>query len=287
MISIRPGDVCVVDASEYAVRSGRTDPSILSSWRKKGARVFSSPQLHAKVFVFGSTAFVGSTNVSRNSQVGLIEATLRTTSASAVPDAKNFILALMDSSQELFPGEINRLETLFRPAKQTGAIGQRTQPVTAASISGNERLLIFHPTENLSFEAEQWKTSFRSTYRAANSVFSSQIDVYEFEEEFFKEKRIRPGDIIVNSYGDVTHRHVFGPALVIQTSQVSHGRSAPTWAIGCIRPSGLRVVAFSRIESSYKKFGLSEAIICGEVPTRKGGPLLRSLWPSLGTKPSD
>ena len=282
MISVRSGDICVVDASEYAVTSGRTDPSILATWRRTGARVFSNSQLHAKVFVFGSTAYVGSTNVSRNSKVGLIEATLRTTSASAVHDAKNFVLALTDSSQEIFPREINRLETLFRPARQSGAIGQRTQPVTSKSISGNERTLFFHPDEDLSFEAQQWSQSFRSTHRESNPVRASQFDVYEFEDKFYRQKGLKPGDVIVNSYGDDGNRFVFGPALIVQTSKVSRGRGAPTWAIGCIRPSGLRVLPFSRIEARYRNFGLAERTVYDEVPTRKAGPLLRSLWPSLG-----
>jgi phosphatidylserine/phosphatidylglycerophosphate/cardiolipin synthase-like enzyme len=57
-----------VDASEAAVQAGQTCPASLSSMLKRGVQVFSREGLHAKVFVFGTTAYIGSANVSGNSE---------------------------------------------------------------------------------------------------------------------------------------------------------------------------------------------------------------------------
>jgi predicted Fe-Mo cluster-binding NifX family protein len=50
----------VVNASVAAVTSGQTSPQALLALHRKGVRIYSNAQLHAKVYVFGSKAFIGS-----------------------------------------------------------------------------------------------------------------------------------------------------------------------------------------------------------------------------------
>lgn len=54
------GDVLVVDASKSSIRSGNTNPLELDRYLSKGTHVYSYDNLHAKVFVFGNLALVGS-----------------------------------------------------------------------------------------------------------------------------------------------------------------------------------------------------------------------------------
>src|SRR6516164_8789625 len=55
----------VVDATEPTVKAGRTNPeALLQLINNRGVRVFTAPNLHAKVIVAGRRAFVGSTNAS-------------------------------------------------------------------------------------------------------------------------------------------------------------------------------------------------------------------------------
>ncbi|MBI5168637.1 MAG: hypothetical protein HZA61_04025 [Candidatus Eisenbacteria bacterium] len=91
MLTLRKGSLLVVNASKDAIEAGQTSPRALLRYLDRGVRIFSVENLHAKVFVLGRRAFVGSTNVSSSSKESLIEAVLETTDPRAVLDARRFI----------------------------------------------------------------------------------------------------------------------------------------------------------------------------------------------------
>ncbi len=105
----------VVDASERAVASGQTCPLDLVKMVERGVKVYSVPNLHAKVFVVGRTAFIGSANVSGRSASQLVEAVVRTTEPDAVRAAQRFVRD--HCLHELTPAALARLATLYRPPK--------------------------------------------------------------------------------------------------------------------------------------------------------------------------
>jgi hypothetical protein len=60
LLKLRKGSQLVVDASDNAVRGGLTCPDDLILLAKKGVRIFSVANVHTKVYVFGTTALIGS-----------------------------------------------------------------------------------------------------------------------------------------------------------------------------------------------------------------------------------
>ncbi len=115
LLPLRAGSTLVVDASEAAVRSGQTDPRELESLHNAGVDVFSVGNLHAKVFVFGNVAIVGSTNVSNRSATQLVEAALETSVPGVVKTARNFVKAI--ATEPLGPEHIERLIKIYKPPK--------------------------------------------------------------------------------------------------------------------------------------------------------------------------
>ena len=115
LLPLRRDSALVVDASEATVGSGQTSPSDLAALHRSGIRVFSYPNLHAKVFVFDRLAFVGSSNVSRRSSSTLTEAILETSKASAVRAARSFVQSLC--LDELDARRLRELERIYRPPK--------------------------------------------------------------------------------------------------------------------------------------------------------------------------
>ena len=113
LLPLPDGSRLVVDASERAVTSGQTCPADLLKLVKRGVIVYSVPNLHAKVFVIGRAAFVGSTNVSSRSAAQLVEATIRTTEPGAVREARQFVRK--HCIYELTPGVLEQLAKLYRP----------------------------------------------------------------------------------------------------------------------------------------------------------------------------
>ncbi len=80
---------------------------------KRGVFIYTVANLHAKVFVLGRSAFIGSSNVSNRSASQLLEAAIRTNEPSAVAAAKDFVKGLCLT--ELTPTLLERLAKLYRP----------------------------------------------------------------------------------------------------------------------------------------------------------------------------
>ncbi len=118
-LPLKKGSILVVDASEKAVKSGQTNPVELITLRGLGVRIFSMPNLHAKVFVFGGVAFVGSTNVSENSEDVYSEASIRSRQTSVVSSARQFVRAL--AVTELGPQKLDLLLQAYKSRKKTGS----------------------------------------------------------------------------------------------------------------------------------------------------------------------
>lgn len=130
LLALETGSRFVVDASERAVASGQTCPADLLKLVKRGVGVYSVPNLHARVFVLGKTAYVGSTNVSNRSASHLVEAVLRTTEPSAVHAARRFVEA--HCLHELTPEVLKHLYKLDRPPLIPGGkCKQRSVPDSA------------------------------------------------------------------------------------------------------------------------------------------------------------
>lgn len=116
-LPLKKGSILVVDASDKAVKSGQTNPAELIKLRKLGVRIFSMSNLHAKVFVFGGVAFVGSTNVSENSEDVYSEASIRSSQTSVVSGARQFVRTL--AINEIGPQKLDALLRAYKGRKKT------------------------------------------------------------------------------------------------------------------------------------------------------------------------
>jgi|SRR6516225_5816829 hypothetical protein len=91
LLPLRKDSVLVVDMSPRAVESGQTDPNEIIKLLEKGVEIHSVENLHAKVFVLGSRAIIGSANASRHSAKRLIEAALEVADERIVAACREFI----------------------------------------------------------------------------------------------------------------------------------------------------------------------------------------------------
>lgn len=124
LLPLPVGSRLVVDASERAVMSGQTCPADLLAMLKRGTRVFSVANLHAKVFVIGQNAFVGSSNASSRSRAVLIEAILRSNDPIVAKAAKTFVRGLC--LRPLTPGYLRKLDRIYRPPRIPGLSTKRS-----------------------------------------------------------------------------------------------------------------------------------------------------------------
>jgi PLD-like domain len=144
LLPLREGSRLVVNASVAAVTSGQTSPQALLALQRKGVRIYSNANLHAKVYVFGTTAFIGSANASSSSESNLIEAVVRTGDRATVAAAREFVRGLCDIP--LGPKELESLAKKYKdPRGGKGKRGagraranNRQRPVWIAQVSEDE-----------------------------------------------------------------------------------------------------------------------------------------------------
>lgn len=120
------GSRLVVNASDAMVKMGATCPEDLIAMHSRGVRIFSEPTLHAKVFVVGRAAFIGSANVSKNSANVWREAVIRTTQSSVVRAARAFVEGFR--YMELGPEALEKLKEIYHPPTDFGVPRGKRQP---------------------------------------------------------------------------------------------------------------------------------------------------------------
>jgi hypothetical protein len=182
----------VVDASERAIASGQTCPADLIKLVKRGVRAYNVPNLHAKVFVLGRAAYIGSANASNRSASQLVEAVVRTTETDTVRSARQFVRELC--LHELTPAVLKHLAKLYRPPHVPGGQPRKLnnkevsiRPALPRLLLGQLRLVdwsereqAFHDTalavakrrreHPRSFELDSFRYSGKCAYRRGDVV---------------------------------------------------------------------------------------------------------------------
>ncbi len=197
----------VVDASESAVRSGQTCPTELAKLQKRGVRVFSASNLHAKVFVIDSKVFVGSANVSRRSSNALVEAVVMTSDRAVVAGARRFVADLC--LIELGPERLRRLAKIYRPAKVTGSSSPRARLNSQRVRPTLPRVWIAHL---MAADWPEWtEEALERGHQAAKDRMNRRRRHAIDEFSWGKSPSFRPGDIVVQVVKEEDGRRMVSP----------------------------------------------------------------------------
>jgi hypothetical protein len=126
-VKFRKGDMLVCDATDTAIKLGQTSAAVLRRAHDRGSQLFSSPGLHAKVFLLGRVAVVGSANLSSMSVNELDEAALITDDARVVSGVRLLLENLVQAADEIDERFLRRIEKL--PVVQTRRGSRRRRSV--------------------------------------------------------------------------------------------------------------------------------------------------------------
>lgn len=110
-VKFGPGDTLVCDASDHAIKAGQTTVAVLRSAYERGAKLYSYPGLHSKIYAFDRVVVVGSANLSQSSS-DLLEAALVTSGARAVTAVRYLIDALCRDATEIDETFLDRAAAL-------------------------------------------------------------------------------------------------------------------------------------------------------------------------------
>lgn len=99
-----------------SARAGQVSGKDLLAWHKRGVRIFNLQALHAKVFAFNGSAFIGSSNASVTSRDRLIEAGVWSTDKALAGSAWAFVEG--HSNEEVDEQFLQKLAKAYRPPTQ-------------------------------------------------------------------------------------------------------------------------------------------------------------------------
>lgn len=246
LLPVGRGSRMVVNASVDAVKSGQTNPAALLTMHRRGIDVFSCPQLHAKVYVFGTTAFIGSANASGSSAENLVEAAIRSTDRSTVRDAREFVRELSRTLVPLGEEQLSALARLYREPKRAATHGS---PRSAARGRNASRVWIVRTREDELPDGAEEAHELESK-KAHASKSNSRFEVDSFWHA--RDVRYRPGDTIVEIVTGTDGRvMVSPPGTVIRLARWRRGNRKLSFTF-YERPSGRRV-AFSRLTKKLRR----------------------------------
>lgn len=231
LLPLPRGSSLVVDISERAVTSGQTCPTDLSRLMRRGVAVYSVPNLHAKVFVVGHAAYIGSANVSSRSASQLVEAVIRTTEPSAVRAARQFVQD--HCLHELTPTVLKRLARLYRPPVVPGGRGGSKRPWPKLP-----RLLLAQ------LELEEWSERDQAMHDAAWAVARKRREhPRTFELDSFRHTGKCPyqsGDVVVQVTDEGCGRILVAPPGNVRLVRTRHDGNRQVSFVYLERPARRR-----------------------------------------------
>lgn len=227
MLPLCAGSLLSVDMSKRAVRSGQTKPSEVLKLIRKGVDVHSIEGLHAKVFVAGSEAFIGSANASAHSKTTLVEAVLRTERRSVITQARRFVESLR--GQLVGPEEAKAMQKLWRPPR---FFVRKPSQVPKPSPLRFRLWLVSVDAEQLDEDETRERAAGRRIAR--KRLRSSRLFTVD---EFFcacsgLSKRLQLGDRVVQIIREDTRQVMVAPpsaVVAIRRFQTKSGRRAAVY----------------------------------------------------------
>ncbi len=217
------GDILVCNAGDNALRSGVTHPSALKTLIDRGVEVFSNNRLHAKVYVVGDTAIIGSANASSNAAIYLEEAVVKTADRTIAAEARQFIKKMGRGGTAVDENYIKYAQTVYRAPR--GGTERSERP--AQSTRSNLRLFV------ASFQAEDAPKAVETHYQAHRHERQSQAGLaarWTVDISWDRDPRwIRRDDWVLWICENAEPNFVLPPMKVLKRDTVARSKQILTW----------------------------------------------------------
>lgn len=217
LLPLGPGDVLVVNMTESTARGGQTDPKEIIKFLGDGLRVDTVSDLHAKVYVLGRHAIVGSANASSSSD-GLREAVAVSTEPSFVRQCREFVESLRAEEVEL--EHARALAKLYRPPK---GVGSRRRSRDAPTHSP----LWLVPVVEDSWELADYEhdREFRPAAELKVDPTLEKLDHFAWSGRPLWE-RLKEGDLVIQVFKAGLTTYFYPPAHVVVIERYRAKRNA-------------------------------------------------------------
>ena len=261
------GDVLVVDASENNIRSGNTNPYEIEKYIKNGVELFSYENLHAKVFVFGSFALIGSANVSGNSANILTECMVEFKNPETVSSARGFIRSL--AVEPLSPEYVKYLKTIYNPPKIKGKKKNKSIKKPIDSSLWVQKLHEYEFTES---EQEAYDIGEEKVISQISDSEKYQIDSIRYKNSTTLAKEARIGDLVIRLY----EGYVYPPSRILGFEKSEVDESTVILIEEPVNPKTIKV---SRFIKKMDEYGYNRKFRRFNKPDQRN--LILGIWSSV------
>jgi hypothetical protein len=115
LLPLKKGDVLICALSEANARNGSVNPFEIKKLQRRRVKVYQEEDLHAKVYLFGRTAVIGSANLSKSSMSQLDEVGLLTRESKVIYSIKAWFNDRL--SKPVTPEWLSYCVKVYRPPK--------------------------------------------------------------------------------------------------------------------------------------------------------------------------
>lgn len=255
LLPLRKDDVLVIDMSTDAVKSGQTNPYEAEKYVKKGVKVYTCSNLHAKIYVFDATLLIGSANVSQHSKNNLIEAGLMCRDKAVLTQALGLIRSLQ--AEPATPKYIELCRKLYEPPRPWRDTKKKRKhfptplhsrlwllSISPVDLSEEEEALCHDGEERASKKIKDTRKFDLSSIRWTGKSGISRC--------------IKEGDLVVQIWNDKKKRKVYPPSRVVQLThfQSFDERKSPMMFIHIEEPSHPSLMSWPAFKEKVEKAGV-------------------------------
>lgn len=275
LLPLKSGSVLVTRIDEASVRQGLVDPTEIVKFIQQGVEVHLCSNLHAKVYVFGRRAVVGSANISKSS-LSLMEAAFEATDSAAVSAAKRFVL---DLCADIVGEEYARSLIPLYPGERTYGPGK---PREGKAEAQHSRLFVAPVT------SQDWTDEVNAVHRRtradAEKLISdrkkARLEAIWFEDRVWQ--KLSEGDRLVARWPNGRGFVLDPPSRIVRIEKM--GSDA---IIYLERPQRLKTVTSAQVRGSLKEAS-KHLNYPGEsmrlVRNASAASAFSRLWPALSAK---
>lgn len=275
LLPLKRGSILVTRIDEVTVRQGGVDPAEVAKLIRRGVKVHLCSNLHAKVYVFGKRAIVGSANASKSS-MGLMEAGIETNDESVVAAARAFVLGLC--VDEVGIERAKSLLTLY-PGDRTGfgaALASRTR--AAAAQHSPVWICPVHEGEWTEDVVSIHRRVGASMLKRLTDPIRARLDPIDLKDSGWK--KLKPGDRVVQRWAQGRGFEFEPPSRIIDLAPYGGGA-----LLYLERPKRLRMVSSADMRASIGSAGMANltyrtSSIRAVRSSALAGAIARQ-WPSL------
>lgn len=259
-LPLKKGGVLVTRFDDTSIKCGQTDPSEVLKLIKRGVKVYAAADLHAKVYVFGNTAIVGSANVSSHSEHYLMEAGLETREPATVRACRRWIESI--ASEVVEPAFAESKLGLYRPPRFFGPLKPRGGRGKAKVPSRRAPIWVMRLREE-----DDWDQAANEAEKEAKNEGKERLlDPGEFRQDTFRLcgkstfAALRIGHRIVQVLGPDKRREVFAPGRIVAIRRYD-SRGGRFAIVSLEMRKGLRTKGLSRVLALLgKKAGILKKV---------------------------